>query len=1009
MALTRRPSGAGLLVTVICLSGLSAFWTAAASPPPPGLGGGATLSRAVAYGGQSPTVELPGVVLLQFSPQAQASARPELGSQGRTGLSALDFRLAGLGAFRIEALFASSADPEAHRAAGLDRWVRVRYDGATPPAEAAIALRGPEVEIAEPDGVCHGLDVIPNDPGFVAQWAHRNTNPAFVPDCDTDDDSAWNYETGSPDLTLAILDTGIDLAHPEFAGRLLPGYDFVNNDADPSDDHGHGTCCAGIAAAGGNNGIGIAGVAWGVRILPVKVLGADVHGSWSALAQGIVFAADNGARIISMSLGGGLPPTTVLNAVNYAYSTKGCLLLAASGNDGVGALEYPAAYVNVVGVGACSPCNQRKSATSCDGEGWWASNYGPDLDFVAPGVLIQTTDIVGGGGYSSDDYYNLFNGTSSATPHAAGVASLVWSYKPELTNAELWGLLEQSAEDIGAYGFDNETGWGRLNAANAIEALIFADATEGPLGDTGHGEGVVFTDMDQDGDPDLFLTRSAGEPDLYLRNDDSTFVDATSGPLADPGEGMGAAAADYDNDGDVDLYIANNGVCRLLRNDGDGFTDVTVPPLDDPYWTSSVSWADFDRDGDLDLLLSSLDDVDRLLRNDGGVFVDLPSPPINNPTPTRSMAWGDYDDDGDLDVYASNEGPNRLLRNYGGGSFGGATPAPLNDAGAGRGCAWADYDNDGDLDLFLANFEGPNRLFRNDGGGSFTDVAPAVMANAGPSNSVAWGDYDNDGDEDLFLTREDLPTLLFRNERGYWSVSQRNGLLAESGAGRGCAWADYDKDGDLDLYKVSPGLGNRLIRNERRQGASWLSLHLVGSRSNRTAVGARVRVKAGGAWLRRDLSAGSTYLSMSSLELHFGLASATSVDSIEIRWPNGALQRLTGIAVGQTLTIEEPELVDVASDARPLAFGIVGVGPNPSSHRTGIRYRLPEAGQATLKIFSADGRLVRTLLDGHADRGSYVTQWDGRDARGHRLPSGVYHARLSQGARNDGWKLLRLE
>src|SRR5262249_34008967 len=158
------------------------------------------------------------------------------------------------------------------------------------------------------------------------------------------------------------------------------------------------------------------------------------------------YAADHGAKILSMSLGGPTPPQSVLNAVNYAYTTKGCLLFGAAGNGNGLGLDYPAAYANVVGVGACSPCNERTSPSRRGGENWWGSNCASDLDSVGPGVLITTTDIVGTGGYSVGDYFNSFNGTSSATPDAAGIAALVWSAKPSLTNTQVWNTLKNTCE-----------------------------------------------------------------------------------------------------------------------------------------------------------------------------------------------------------------------------------------------------------------------------------------------------------------------------------------------------------------------------------------------------------------------------------------------------------------------------------------------------------------------------------------------------------------------------------
>lgn len=421
----------------------------------------------------------PGEVVVQFTPAALASPsyRADLAVTGRTGLPGLDESLAAIGARRIDPAFDVAGDRAGHREAGLDRIYIVRFEGAIDPALAAGRLAGrPEVAYAEPNGIARAM-LVPNDPTYPSQWAHNNTGQAIrygggtvgTVDCDTDTDQAWDLETGSAGLILAIIDTGVDTGHPEFAGRIVAGYDFVNNDTNPVDDEGHGTCCAGIAVGAGNNAQGIAGVAWGVKLMPVKVLDASGSGTYTAIANGITWAADNGAKVLSMSLGGSVGSTTLESAVNYAYN-KGCAIFAASGNGNTSSLSYPARYTNCIAVGALSPCNERKSTTSCDGETWWGSNYGTGLAFLAPGVRIHTADIRGSGGYGSSDYITDFNGTSSATPHAAGIGALVWSENSTLTNAQLKSTLTGTCDDIGAAGYDTQTGYGRLNAFAAVVA-----------------------------------------------------------------------------------------------------------------------------------------------------------------------------------------------------------------------------------------------------------------------------------------------------------------------------------------------------------------------------------------------------------------------------------------------------------------------------------------------------------------------------------------------------------
>ena len=421
----------------------------------------------------------PGRVIFQLTEEAFSSGefRPELLPQGRTGLPAVDLRLSEAAVRELAAVFDTGSNPEAKREAGLDRIFVARYDADRSPESVAASLGAiAGIEYAEPDGVWHILHA-PNDPLYPDQWAHDNQGQAIdyygnrvgTPDCDTDTDLAWDLQTGDPNLIVAIIDTGCDLNHPEYNSRLVQGYDFANNDSNPSDDNGHGTACAGIAVAAGDNAQGIAGVAWRVKLMPIKVLNANGGGTWTAVANGIVFGADNGARILSLSLGGG-PSGTVENAVNYAFG-QGCALFAASGNSGDSSLIYPARYSNTIAVGALSPCCERKTQSSCDRENWWASNYGTGLDFIAPGVRIHTTDRLGGAGYGPGDYISFFNGTSSATPHAAGIGALVWSQDPSLSNTELRSVLQSTCDDLGATGYDLQTGWGKPNAYAAVMSV----------------------------------------------------------------------------------------------------------------------------------------------------------------------------------------------------------------------------------------------------------------------------------------------------------------------------------------------------------------------------------------------------------------------------------------------------------------------------------------------------------------------------------------------------------
>jgi hypothetical protein len=346
-----------------------------------------------------------------------------------------------------------------------------------------------------------------------------NNSVVGTPGEDINVESAWDITTGSSNIIVAVIDDGVDTSHPEFAGRLVTGYDFVNEDNDPNplSTDGHGNACAGIIAAA-NDGVGVVGVAPGVRIMPLKSM-QDGSGFHSDIIPAIYYAVDNGAKVISMSLGGTSASLAYETAVNYAVS-HGVVVLAAAGNDNVDNTvepHYPASFAAVISVGAMSPCGLRKTPTTCDGEFWWGSNYG-NLDFITPGTRIATTDISGAGGYSPTNYNASFNGTSAATPFAAGVAALILSADPTLTPAEVRQIMQSSATDVGAPGYDADNGHGRLDAFAALQ-LVQGGGGSDLVTITNAGEGLLtvnFVSTDQawlgvSGLPAMPFNLAAGE------------------------------------------------------------------------------------------------------------------------------------------------------------------------------------------------------------------------------------------------------------------------------------------------------------------------------------------------------------------------------------------------------------------------------------------------------------------------------------------------------------------
>ncbi|QAY66287.1 S8 family peptidase [Paenibacillus protaetiae] len=263
-------------------------------------------------------------------------------------------------------------------------------------------------------------------------------------------EKGWKSTKGSDRVIVAVIDTGVQADHPDLQGKLLKGTNFVNPDAAPDDDVGHGTHVSGIIGADVNNGEGVAGLSWYNKILPVKVLDSTGAGSTYSVAQGIIWATDHGAKVINMSLGNYAEADFLHDAIKYAYE-RDVVLIAASGNDNTDRPGYPAAYPEVFAVAATDAHHQKASF----------SNYGNYIDVAAPGDSIAST-------YPGGQYAAL-SGTSMASPHVAALAGLIRSLNPALTNEQVMDVMRQSAVDIGNDGKDDYYGYGEIDVAKALK------------------------------------------------------------------------------------------------------------------------------------------------------------------------------------------------------------------------------------------------------------------------------------------------------------------------------------------------------------------------------------------------------------------------------------------------------------------------------------------------------------------------------------------------------------
>lgn len=429
--------------------------------------------------------------------------------------------------------------------------------------EQAIARikQDPNVEYAGPNHIGHILSApqkFSTDPIFVNGYLDQYVTYTYIPQwglynypsrADIHAPEAWYITTGSPSVPIAILDTGVDYTHPDLASKIWTnpkeiagngidddhngfiddtmGWDFVNNDNDPMDDNvdpdtgldlRHGTFVSSIAGAETKNdgtGIGMAGVAWGCPIVPVKVVDANGDALESDVAAGIDYAVNLGVKVINLSLGfidsvGDQIPV-LHDAVNNAWS-RGAICICAAGNDGVLTDNlYPACYDTALAVGASNKSDQRCTAADFGGSG--GSDYGPYVDVVAPGVdIVGATwlwDVLG----DDSGYFDL-PGTSAAAPFVSGVAALLWSAHPEWTNQQVFLQITRTADDIAPAGYDIYTGYGRVNAYRALTEIVQQVGTIPQAKNTSIGAVVSLKGV--------VLSTSSGEiaNRLYVQNKD---------------------------------------------------------------------------------------------------------------------------------------------------------------------------------------------------------------------------------------------------------------------------------------------------------------------------------------------------------------------------------------------------------------------------------------------------------------------------------------------------------
>ena len=455
---------------------------------------------------------------------------------------------------------------------------------------------------------------------------------------------------------------------------------------------------------------------------------------------------------------------------------------------------------------------------------------------------------------------------------------------------------------------------------------------------------------------------------LYRNNHNGTFTDVTrQAGLAVEMYGLGVSAADYDNDGRADIYITGLGPNRLFHNVGNGkFEDVTARAgVGDPGFSTSAAWFDYDRDGKLDLFVANyvkwtpesdlyctLDGKSKsyctpesykgqsstLYHNRGdGTFEDVTKKAGLYDATAKSLgvALIDYNNDGNLDLFVANDTqPNRLYQNSGKGTFtdvGMTAGVAFNEAGvarAGMGVDAADYDGSGRQSLVIGNFSNEMMsLYSNEGTGLFIDEAPTSTVGKASLLTLTFScfffDFDLDGLLDIFAANghvaDDISTVqprvtyaepahLFRNTGGkkFDEVTARTGTaLTAAVVARGAAYGDYDNDGDLDLLITTNNGPARLLRNDGGNRNHSVRIRALGTTSNRDAIGARIKLLSDNGSASAMVKTGSSYCSQSELPVTFGLGARTGIKSIEVTWPTGRKETISGVRADESITIEE--------------------------------------------------------------------------------------------------------
>lgn len=524
--------------------------------------------------------------------------------------------------------------------------------------------------------------------------------------------------------------------------------------------------------------------------------------------------------------------------------------------------------------------------------------------------------------------------------------------------------------------------------------------------DAGRSYGVAIGDFNNDYLDDFYVIRRSGKNLLYKNLGDGTFEElgSTAGVDYEGKAGM-AIWGDINNDSWLDLFVGNYEEPALLYlNNGDGtFSDIALDAgINTSTRVKAALFGDVDNDGFIDLYLSNINQENMLFKNNGDLtFEDftIESGALDTQVSMGSIFF-DYDKDGDIDLYLTHDAnqPYILYQNDGDGHFTDVSAQSGTDyAGQGMGVDVGDINKDGWMDIYITNLS-YNTLLLNNGDGTFSDISSeAGVTDQGMGWGTAFLDFNNDGLQDIYMVNDSyfapLPNILYQNiGNNEFVIVSSDSPINSMNAGYGTACTDFNDDGKVDIFVANNGLNdkNELFENVTETNNNWVKIKLLGTQSNRAAIGARVEIiLEPGVLLIDEICAGSGYSGQNSMTLHFGLGDMEIIENLFVHWPSGSKELFGGLSVNKTYVIEENlSLTTPTASTINLPSFEMQLSPNPVADKLHIQLKTEETSNSKLEILDVNGQTIYTLFEGLLPPGQADFIWDGS-----HFPSGIYYGR----------------